>query len=181
MLAVMKKLYFMRHGLSTANKRTIVSGRSNHWLSPEGREQAKLAGQKAKGLHIDLIVCSTQTRALQTAKIFAKEIGYPVKKIVVNSLLVERDFGDYEGTRGLITDKVMEAIYEYGDGGSESDKAILKRAEEAFNWISSLGAKSILVVSHGSFGRALRKVAKTEHDYEERIANAELACWIGEE
>lgn len=174
----MKRLYFLRHGLSTANKRTILSGSTNHRLSAEGREQAKLAGQKAKNLSIDLIVSSTQSRALQTAKIFAKEIGYPIKKIVTNSLFVERDFGDYEGYKGLLPPEILKDIFENGGKGSESDADLLKRAKEAFAWLKAQSADSILVVSHGSFGRSLRKLAKADHDFHERIANAELVCWI---
>lgn len=174
----MKRLYFIRHGLSTANKKTIVSGRTNHRLATEGKEQAKIAGQKAKNLKIDLIVSSPQSRALQTAKIFAKEINYPVKKIRANSLFVERDFGDFEGRRGWLKPEDLEAIYNQGINGSESDIDLLKRAEEAFEWLESLPADNILVVSHGSFGRTLRKVLVTESDFHERIPNAEIVCWV---
>lgn len=175
----MKRLYFIRHGLSIGNKKGIVSGgQSNHALTKEGKEQAKLAGQGAKSLGIDLIVSSTQLRALQTAKFVAKEIGYPVKNIVANSLLVERDFGEYEGVTRLLRPEELEAIFQKGVKGSENDVALIKRAEEAFAWIESLPAKNILVVSHGSFGRCLRKVCVAEHDFEERIPNAEIVCWI---
>ncbi len=175
----MKKLYYVRHGLSTGNEASIVSGgKSDHPLAQEGKRQAKLAGQKAKDLNIDLIVSSTQTRAFQTAKIISKEIGYPVDEIQVNSILVERDYGDYEGHEGTLSPEILNEIYNKGIGGSESNKDLRARAEEAFKWISSLKADNILVVSHGSFGRVFRQICISEYDFEEKIPNAEIVCWI---
>lgn len=170
----MKKLYYIRHGLSEANKLGVFGGREDHPLSKEGLRQAKLAGQKAKNLKIDLVVSSTQSRALNTAKIVAKEIGYPIQKIGANSLLVERDFGDLEGKPYVPPDDPLfhSAI------GMESDEDLIARAEEALEWLESLNDENILVVSHGAFGRALRKVIKADSDFHERIPNAEIICWI---
>ena len=161
--------------MSTANKQGIWSGRTDHPLAKEGQEQALLAGQKAKNLNIDLVVSSTQRRAYDTAKIMAKQIDYPIKKIMVNSLLVERDFGELETKKAYLTTVEM---HKANILGFETDDMLIKRAEEAFEWLESLGGKNILVVSHGSFGRALRKVAVAEHDFLESIPNAEIVCWV---
>lgn len=148
----MKKLYFIRHGLSEANKAGIWSGQSETDLSSEGRAQAKAAGLKAKDLAIDLIVSSPLGRARQTAEIIAGEIGYPKKKIVFSDLLKERSWGDLEGTPhssadGLDLDSVPNV---------ETAPALLARAEQALKYLESLPAEHILVVSHGTIGRALR-------------------------
>ncbi len=52
-------------------------------LSPEGREGIlKSAKAIAKmGLHFDLILCSTKTRARETAEIVAEVMGYPADQI----------------------------------------------------------------------------------------------------
>ena len=65
----MKKLYFIRHGLSEGNVQEIWSGSTDTPLHTEGRAQAKAAGQKAKKLKIDLVVSSPMSRAKETAEI----------------------------------------------------------------------------------------------------------------
>lgn len=170
----MKRLYFIRHGLSEANKLGVFGGRGDHALSAEGKKQAKTAGQMAKNLKIDLIVSSTQSRAKHTAEIIAGVIGYPTEKIVTNKLIVERDFGALEGKPWTDPRKLdLNTI-----AGLESDEALLKRAEEAYEWLKEQIADNILVVSHGAFGRALRKIVLPKHDYHERIMNAEVVCWV---
>src|SRR5581483_5723923 len=81
-LISMKKLYFIRHGESVSNVERWHAGRIDTPLTERGRQQAREAGKKAKAqkLHFDLIVSSPLSRALETARIIAKEIGYPEKQ-----------------------------------------------------------------------------------------------------
>ncbi len=170
----MKKLYFIRHGLSEMNVAGIVSGRTNTSLTNEGRQQAKIAGQAAKHIKIDLIVCSPLSRAHDTAKIIAKEIGYPIKQLQTNSLLIERDYGQLEGkpwTPDLNLDGVADL---------ETAEMLITRAQLALDWLHTLPAQHILVVSHGAFGRAMRSILKPEFDFEHpvRLSNAEIHEWL---
>lgn len=173
----MKKLYFLRHGQTEMNVSGHYAGLTETPLTAEGRNQATLAGQAAKGLGIDLIVSSPLSRAHNTAEIIAQEIGYPLDKILINPLLIERNGGELEGKPfdrfGTNYDDVV---------GAEKDDVLVARAQAALDWINSLKADHILIVSHGSFGRALRSLIKTEYpmSHPERINNAELLCWIEE-
>jgi uncharacterized phosphatase len=174
----MKKLYFIRHGLSEMNIEGRWSGTSETPLSAEGRKQARSAGRQAKGLAIDYIVCSPLSRALETAKIIAGEIGYPVEKIHTNSLFIERHWGELEGKKwnpDLDLDGVVDI---------ETRDTILERAKLAIEFLETLDAHNILVVSHGSFGRAMRHHL-TDHTYENQrsesdkgIPNAQIIQWI---
>ena len=143
-------------------------------LTAEGRKQAEAAGKAAKGLGIDLILASPLSRALETAQLFAKEIGYDLKKIRTSPLLVERSFGVMEG-KPWNPDLAYENIE-----GVESDVALVQRAHLALELINSFEADHILVVSHGSYGRALRSILKAEYpiSHPEKINNAELLCWV---
>lgn len=173
----MKKLYFARHGLTVMNVEGKWSGTTETPLTEEGRQQAKIAGQKAKDLNIDYVVCSPLSRAKETAKIIAKEIGYPVKNIHVNPLFIERHFGEMEGkTWG-------PDINADGFSDVETVDTILHRAQVALAWLHSLEAENVLVVSHGSFGRALRSLILEEFPFSgpDRLANAELHHWIGKD
>lgn len=121
-------------------------------LAPEGRDQAKAAGIAAKDLHIDYIISSPLIRAHDTARIIAKEIGYPEDKIEVNSLLLERHFGPLEGTPWT-PDLNLDGISDV-----ETRESVLERARLALEHLKTLDAENILVASHGTFGHALRHI-----------------------
>lgn len=156
------------------NVARIVSGRTDTSLTSEGRRQAKTAGQAAKNIRIDLIVSSPLSRAHDTAKIIAKEIGYPIKDIETTSLLIERNYGLMEGqpwSRDLNLDGIADA---------ESVESLTARAQLALDWLHTLPAQHILVVSHGAFGRAMRSLLKPEFhfDHPNRLSNAEIQEWL---
>jgi broad specificity phosphatase PhoE len=174
----MKNLYFIRHGLSEMNKQGVWSGTSETPLSAEGRKQAKQAGKQAKNLHIDYIVCSPLSRALDTAKIIAQEIGYPEDNIHINDLFIERHWGELEG-QAWNPDLDLD-----GFSDVETRDSIVERARLAIEFLKTLDAHNILVVSHGSFGRAMRHHL-INHPYTNRrgpnepiIPNAEIVKWL---
>lgn len=166
----MKHLYFVRHGLSVMNKKGIFSGRTETPLAPEGLQQALQAGRGAKDLGIDCIVSSPMKRALDTATIIAQEIGYPVDKIIISDLFMERAFGSLEG-QTYQPNMAMEDIE-----GVETAGSIVERAHAGVEYLQSLPATTILVVSHGAIGRALRHSLNPTvpfHD-SERFDNAQV-------
>lgn len=159
------------------NTEQRIAGHTETPLTSEGRRQAKKAGQAAKGIQFDLIVCSPLQRAAETAKIFATECGYPPGNIKSSPLLIERFFGVAEG-------EPYGSAANYDDvEKAEREEALLQRAHLALEWINSFDADTILVVSHGAFGRALRSVLKTDYpmSHPDRINNAELLRWTEED
>lgn len=173
----MKHLYYVRHGLSEMNKQGLWSGSlSDTPLTDEGREQAKNVGDEliANSITIDYIIASPLSRAHDTAKIIAKTIGYPVKNIETNPLFVERHFGQLEG-KPWAPDLDLDGISEI-----ETSDTLLHRAERALNYLESLPYDNILVVAHGSIGRAIRQHLFQDmpySNYELRIPNASLIKW----
>lgn len=169
----MKHLYFCRHGLTEANEKGIITGSTETPLTSKGRSQAKLAGAHAKHLKIDHIICSPLGRAHETALIIAREIDFPVEKIELNSLFVERHFGQMEGQPYDIDSDIDGFI------DVEATDSFLERAQLAYEHIKNLDAESVLVVSHGKFGRALRTVIYPhiplkDGDVKSRFPNAEI-------
>jgi uncharacterized phosphatase len=166
----MKTLFFMRHGLTDMNAAGVFSGRSNASLTEEGRAQAKRAGKVAKDLNIDAIVCSTMSRAIETAEIVAKGIGYPIDKIHKSSLLIERHFGELEG-QPYKPDLNLD-----GFADVESTDTLKNRTLLALEWIETIPGDNILVVSHGSSGRMLRHVTNPEIPFSGagKFGNAEI-------
>ncbi len=146
----MKHLYFCRHGLSQLGKQGLWAGSTDTPLAPEGRDEAKLAGEAARKLNIEYIVCSPLSRAHETAKIIAAHIGYPENKIEINNLVVERDFGALEGT-------TWDPIFDVESiADAEPLDHLFTRARQTLAHLQTLNVDNILVVSHGAFGRALR-------------------------
>lgn len=172
----MKKLYFIRHGLSELNVKGLYAGHTDTPLTDEGRAQAKKAGQAAKNLRIDLIVSSPLSRALETAQIAAAEIGYPLDKIVVDDRLIERHFGQLEN-QPYSPHHTEE--HRHQKGAEPSDK-LIARARAALDWIEAQDADNVLVVSHGSSGRALRSLVQKDFPFSHphHLGNAELYEWL---
>lgn len=157
------------------NKSGHIAGTTDTPLVKEGRQQAKIAGQKAKKLKIDCIATSPLSRAKETAEIIAKEIGYPADNIHVSKLLLERDFGEAEG-HPYAPDLDLD-----GFSDIETLDSLIERAHLALKWIETLPGNSVLVVGHGSFGRALRSVLIKEKPFyhQEKIHNTDIVLWRG--
>lgn len=174
----MKHLYFCRHGESEANVAGIWSGTLETPLTASGKAQAEQAGAYARSLHIDHIVCSTLGRTHDTAEIIAAEIGYPLDKIEHNSLFLERHLGQLEG-RPRDLDVNVDGFIDV-----ETRDTLFTRARLALQYLQTIEADTVLVVSHGGFGRALRYVMyPDEHTFDKtekspRFPNAEIVKLI---
>ena len=175
----MKHLYFIRHGESTGNLDMIFTGRLDLPLTKLGRQQAKSAASDAKNLNLDCIVSSSLVRALETAEIIAQDLEYPQNKIIVSQLFQERSYGDFQGkpyrvAEGIDFDTVRHA---------ETSSQLVARAKEALEFLNNLDANSILISSHGTFGRALHQQLKhtdeqIEVPIEQELPNAQIIRWI---
>lgn len=158
----MKHLYFVRHGESVRNVQHIFAGQFDTLLTDHGREEAEIAGGRAKHIHIDLIVSSPLSRALETAQIIARAVGYPAEKILVDEAFKERSLGTLEG-------KSWDEYAEEADAtnGAETDDELLVRARKGLEFLRSLPAENVLLVGHGSFSKALRTAIDPSHGYDE--------------
>jgi broad specificity phosphatase PhoE len=179
-----RHLFYLRHGESVFNKTHKWAGISDPPLTEHGRSQSQQAGKlfRTKGIQFDCIYSSPLSRALDTAQIFANQIGFPSSKIIVDKRLVERCYGELEGTHH------PEAAVKYllGESHIDSYKNVEKfrdlqlRANQTYEWLQSLSDESILVVSHGAFGRALWRAVNNKQLSERgpRYGNAELVHLI---
>ena len=89
------RLYFVRHGESTANLAGEFSNTGwKHPLSEKGVEQAHAAARGLAGLKFEQIYSSPVMRAVQTAQILAEALQAPLE---IAEALREWDVGIYEG------------------------------------------------------------------------------------
>lgn len=159
----MKQLYFIRHGNSEMNRQNRWSGQIDTPLTPKGHKQAQHAGKLAhkQGFTVDVIVSSPLQRAYGTALHIATHLDYAPEHIIVNDLFKERNFGQLEGKRHSIHTIAPYILNEahVDKYGGETFEALQKRASEALEFLNTLDDDTILVVSHGAFGRALYRAA----------------------
>lgn len=182
----MKHLYYVRHGETEMNVAGIWSGQIETPLTETGKQQARATGKHIKDNHppIDAVVCSTLSRTLHTAQIICEEIGFPPEQIQQSALLVERHFGELEGTPTEDFKSGKLSFVDLDDvPDSETVAQMHERAMAVLEFIKSLPQDNVLVVSHGTFGRALRRVVEQlphHREYDEahrqayRLNNAEL-------
>jgi broad specificity phosphatase PhoE len=140
-------IYFVRHGQTDANIKMMMSndliGEDDDQLNENGEKQVIEISDKLKNVHFDVILSSPYKRALQTAKIIAKNHKMP---IIIDNNLRERDGGG-------INEKTWHESFNFDknvlfDGETVSD--FFERVYFAIDGIKEkYGNKNVLVVSHG--------------------------------
>ena len=148
------RLLLLRHGETEWSKSGRHTGRTDLELTPEGREQATLAGQALADLQLrdPFVVTSPRHRALVTAEL----AGLTVDE--VTPMLAEWDYGDYEG---LTTQQIRETVpdwtvWKYGCPGGEDVAAVSARADRAvYLALSHMESRDVVFVGHGHFSRAV--------------------------
>lgn len=155
----------IRHGQSTANASGIWQGQLDFPLSEEGREQARKTGRALVGEEISGIYSSPLLRALETARLIARETGFDGEVVSVPGL-VERRGGMLEGTTRAerearnpdLVRKLASLPEEEGWTlvGAETDEEVLERFAEALSGIRARHAEGdrLLIISHGGAMRA---------------------------
>lgn len=149
-------IYLIRHGRQNSKLCNV-----DVELSPEGREQAELTGQRLKNYEIEAVYSSNLIRAVETADIINKYLDKPR---FYDDRLRESDFG---GMTGLENDVLKERYKEflakrstmtedipYPDGG-ENSQMVFERAFEVMNEIVEKDYENVCVVTHGGVIRAL--------------------------
>ena len=180
----MKHLYFVRHGQSELNAANRWGGVTDTPLTSEGHEQAKQTAAKAQkqGLSFDIIISSPLQRAHHTAQHIATAVNYPHKNIQLHEGFRERHFGELEGTPSNPAAKQ----YKIDEASIDHYKGVERlidmqwRAQEMLDYLHSLPHDTVLVVAHGSFGRALRRAVEKTPIVErgKSIENAEIIKFI---
>ena len=161
----LRRLWLVRHGVTTWNSERRFCGQSNPVLSPEGEKQAQAVGLQLSQRAIAAIYTSNLQRAVQTATIIGK-YQQPALPMHLSGAWRELFFGAWEGltypeiaTRypdqlGFFTNPMQASPV---DG--ESLLVLIERVRTAFIQIVrdavSLSAGDIVLVSHGGALRVL--------------------------
>lgn len=164
----------IRHGQTDWNKQLLIQGTINNPLNDDGRKQALETAKLLKSINIewDVLISSPLIRAYETMEIIRNEL-YPRKEIIINSDVIEREFGELEGMK--VCDESYRLMYANAAKGLESLDDLKQRAEKALiNIVKQYSNKKILITSHSQFIKgALIKIDNT-FDFKFPIKNTSL-------
>lgn len=162
----------IRHGQTDWNKQKLIQGRINNPLNEEGINQVKEVGLilKEKDPNWDIIIASPLDRAINSAKIIAKEINYQ-NEIIINNDVIERDFGMAEGMS--ICEEIYDKIKKDAVENLEKSYELQTRAYNAIMKIANTyPGKKILIATHSHFIKGLYTKISTEFTFTSPLYNA---------
>lgn len=157
-------LYLARHGETDYNRMKIFQGTTDIPLNERGLEQARILRNLLLPIPISRAYVSPLQRARVTASIILEDRDIPQ---MVESRLVEINFGDWEGTpEAEVKEKWMEDYMDYrsdfarfhprnGESALEAQKRAGEWWDEISEEIDKGASGSILVVAHQSLNAVL--------------------------
>lgn len=164
----------IRHGQTDWNKQKKIQGRINNQLNATGKAQVQEVGRilKEQDPFWDIIIASPLDRAIDSAKIIAKELSYS-GDIIINNNVIEREFGDAEGE--FITDEIYERITNDDVNNLEKSYELQKRAFDALMDIAkTYPGKKILIATHSHFIKGFFTAISNEFTFTTPLYNASL-------
>jgi len=166
----MTRFFLVRHGVTEWNRLRMLQGISDIPLNDTGRSQAAALGDILSKHRFDLIVSSPLSRALETAQIVARKLGMPAPLVIQD--LVERNYGEAEGSSGL----ELDTLYPPGTEipGREDRADVTKRVVRTLHDLAIRHPEAdILAVAHGAVIRCVVDYA-APGEYSEPITNCSV-------
>lgn len=151
----MAHLYFTRHGQTFWNVENKICGATDIGLTELGHSQAKELGEKIlqQGIHIDEILYSPLSRAVDTAKHISRITGIPMRE---EKRLTEQNFGKYESTaRNGEEFKVAKTNFISSFDGGETMLHLAQRIYNLLDEIKQQPDKVYLLVAHNGISRVI--------------------------
>ena len=149
------ELIIVRHGETEWTISGQYTGTTDLPLTSNGHRQAvslrPLLDGVLAGRH-PAIYTSPRQRALDTAR-----LAFPDAQPRVEPLLVEYDYGEYEGLTADQIDALQPGwnIWEDGCPGGESTEQVGSRADDFLHSYVDSSVEPVVVISHGHFSRVL--------------------------
>ncbi|MDX2066289.1 MAG: 2,3-bisphosphoglycerate-dependent phosphoglycerate mutase [Fimbriimonadaceae bacterium] len=161
----MPKLVLVRHGQSLWNLEDRFTGWVDVPLTEKGRDEARGAGEKLRGISIDVAYTSGLKRAQHTLALIVDAMGVEIPTII-DPALNERHYGDLQGLNKKRTAEkygdeqvhIWRRSYDVPPPGGESLEMTAARTLPFFERCI-LGdiaqGKDVLVVAHGNSNRSI--------------------------
>ena len=162
----MQTIYLVRHGETEWNRAGRMQGQLDSPLTERGRDQARRVGLLLRGLIDDADACtmvvSPLGRARQTAGIIAEAMGIAADRFAVDPVVREVTWGKWNG---LTREEIIAVDPEHWRRFREQHWTVAapdgeswaEMSERARQWLDTVAPlETVLLVSHGAFGRAVR-------------------------
>lgn len=164
-------LYMIRHGESEANAGKLHAGWAQISLTENGARQARLAGERLKGIPFDRIVCSDLQRAVQTCR-----QALPSRAFETNALLREISVGALSGKSAADCQRLYGESYaenkhrqNFTPYGGENRRMLLDRVRRFMYEAAQYSEKTIAVFAHEGTLRAMLDLVTDQAQKKERI------------
>lgn len=150
------RILFTRHGQTDWNKEMKIQGRVDIPLNEEGIKQAKELHDKLLDTHIDFVISSPLSRALETAKLIRGERDIP---LFTDERILEEYYGEMEGKSRLNNPAYLKQrtsfFKRYPKGESYFD--VYHRVASFFEDLKKRfpPSSTILIVGHGGMSRVV--------------------------
>jgi len=157
-------LYVVRHGQTDWNIQGKIQGTTDIELNSTGINQAKQVAELLKNVKLDVIYSSPLKRTVDTAKIINQ---YHNSNIIKDIRIIERNFGDFEGTQNVLKDISDYLDYEknLNTNNVESIKDLFNRIENFLTDIYNTYKNTdinILLVTHGGASVAITAIINNQ-------------------
>jgi 2,3-bisphosphoglycerate-dependent phosphoglycerate mutase len=182
----MPKLVLVRHGQSLWNLEDRFTGWVDVPLTDKGRDEARGAGEKLRGISIDVAYTSALKRAQHTLALIVESMGVEIPTII-DPALNERHYGDLQGLNKKRTAEqygeeqvhIWRRSYDVPPPGGESLEMTAARTLPFFERCI-LGdiaqGKDVLVVAHGNSNRSI--VMKLDNLSREEVLQLNLGTAV---
>jgi bisphosphoglycerate-dependent phosphoglycerate mutase family 1 len=129
------KIYLFRHGQTYYNQNKFFTGWKDSKLTSLGKKHAEIIAKKLKNKQIDIAFQTSLSRSKDTLRIVLK-FHPECKKIITDDRMIERSYGDLEGTKHQtfikkIGKKEYDLIF-YGDNIGDLELKERKDIEKFF-------------------------------------------------
>ncbi len=182
----MAKLILIRHGQSIWNLENRFTGWVDVPLTQLGREEARAAANRLRGIEIHVAYTSALRRAQHTLDEILATLGMDVP-VIRDQALNERHYGDLQGLNkedtakkyGPEQVKIWRRSFDVPPPGGEALKQTAERTLPFFDRCimgDIRQGKNVLVVAHGNSNRSI--VMQLEQLSPEQILSLELGTGI---
>lgn len=186
-----KTIYFIRHGESNDNAAPVFQSLDSP-LSERGKQQARAVADRVSKIQFDALITSPLHRASETAAKISSQTGMSLES---SNLFVERIKPDAILGKPH-TDTIANNLWRewersmYTPGlridDSENYDDLVKRADEALEFLKNRIENTIVVVSHGYFLRTIvarillkgSMAGENFHDFQQAISMENTAVTI---
>jgi probable phosphoglycerate mutase len=151
---VAKRLVLIRHGETEWSRDGRHTGRSDIPLTRDGEKGARFLSQRLRRLGVEplRVLSSPRQRAIETARL----AGFEMPE--VTHLLVEVDYGEYEGrtSADIRAERPEWDLFSDGTPGGESLTDAAARCERLLDDVQpEVGEGDVLLFAHGHILRVL--------------------------